>query len=866
MRKRSAEQKKETRNEIVKTLKSLIAPGIFALIIGGIIFFVVTYTNNIEEEVLIPVNSYAGDDKPIVLESSDLVLTMDPTTTYFDVKVKDTGAVWTSVPTNPEEDTLAMSAEKGHIRSTLSVTYSDDIGTEISLNNYTYSIENQTYDIEAGDDYITVHYSVGKVQKEYVIPPVCTATDMEEYFTRLDSTQLNLVKQYYKKYDINNLSKKDDKDALLENYPELANQVLYVLRDTATEAVKAKLQSIFDEAVGYTYEDLVSDKELDSSLSTNDNPVFNVDVTYRLDGRDLIVEMPYSAMEFPKDTPMLNIDLLPFFGAGTTDDEGFLFVPEGSGALIDFNNGKTAQSVYYANVYGWDMAHARDAVVHNTCTAFSTFGISKGGNSFICNIEGGSSYASIEADIAGRFNSYNFVNSEFGILEREQYDVGSIANNQVYIYQEELPDEVLSQRYTFVDSGSYVDMAKEYQNYLKKNYGQYLTLNDDASAPVVIEVVGAVDKVRQIVGIPVSRPLELTTYNEASDIITRLNSEGMDNMIVKMTGWCNGGVNQSILKDVDTVTALGSSRSLKNLCQNAAGLGVNVYLDGITEYAYDSDILDGFFSYRDSARFISRELSELYPYSNVTYGIREGLDGHYLLHEKLILEMMDNLYEAGQKYGAYGISFQDVGRDLSSDFYRSNPYSREDALVDQSQRLASIKDSGGNIMINAGNIYAAVYSDVITQMDLKGSEYTIIDEYVPFYELAIHGYITYTGNPVNICGTEQDEILESVAYGAGLSYSVMAEDVEALQKTLYPQYYGSSFESVHDRMIETYTRFNNELGHVFNQEMTGHVNLNENVSCTEYKDGTKVYVNFGYTDYSENGVNVPARDYVVVRK
>ena len=228
--------------------------------------------------------------------------------------------------------------------------------------------------------------------------------------------------------------------------------------------------------------------------------------------------------------------------------------------------------------------------------------------------------------------------------------------------------------------------------------------------------------------------------------------------------------------------------------------------------------------------------------------------------------MMDNLYEAGQKYGAYGISFQDVGRDLSSDFYRSNPYSREDALVDQSQRLASIKDSGGNIMINAGNIYAAVYSDVITQMDLKGSEYTIIDEYVPFYELAIHGYINYTGNPVNICGTEQDEILESVAYGAGLCYSVMAEDVEALQKTLYPQYYGSSFESVHDRMIETYTRFNNELGHVFNQEMTGHVNLNENVSCTEYKDGTKVYVNFGYTDYSENGVNVPARDYVVVRK
>ncbi len=864
MKKRSAEQITESRNAVLKTLKGMIVPVVVLVLIVGLFAFMVKNTAIEDEIEVIPVNAYAGDGKAIVLENDQLVFTMDPNTTYFTVRVKSSGKEWTSIPADVDNDTIAMGSEKGHIRSTVNLTYSDDIGSEVPLNNYSYSIENQTYDIESDEDSITVHYSIGKVQKEFTIPPVCTAARFEALLANATQAESNMIKQYYKKYDINNLGKKDDKEALLANYPELANQVLYILRDTATDAIKGKLQGMF-EGLGYTYEEYLEDKALDLSIAVNENPVFNIDVTYRIDGRDLIVEMPYSAMQFPADRPILTVDLLPFFGAGGLDDEGFMLVPEGSGSLIHFNNGKTAQSVYYANVYGWDMCHARNALVHNTSTAFSTFGISNGNDSFICNVERGASYAAVEADISGRFNCYNNVNVEYGVIEREQFDVGSISNNQVFVYQEDIPEETLSQRYTFIDSGSYVDMAKTYQEYLFGNYGEYITANTDTSAPVVLEIIGAVDKVKQIVGVPVSRPLELTTYKEANEIVTQLDSEGFDNMIVKMVGWCNDGVNQSILKDVDTVHSLGSGRDLKNLCETVASQGNAIYLDGITEYAYNSNVFDGFFAFKDSARFISRELSALYPYSNVTYGIREGLDAHYLLHEQLILKMMNNLYKATGKYGATGASFQDVGMDLASDFYRKNPYSREQALLDQSATLKAIRDDGGHFMINYGNIYAAVYSDVITHMDLMGSEYTIIDERIPFLELALHGYINYTGEAANICGDENQEILASAEYGAGLCYSVMAEEVEALQKTLYPQYYGSSYDSVHDRMVATYTRYNNELGHIFNQEMTGHRNLNEYVSCTEYKDGTKVYVNYGYEAFTVDGVTVPARDYKVVK-
>ena len=64
-----------------------------------------------------------------------------------------------------------------------------------------------------------------------------------------------------------------------------------------------------------------------------------------------------------------------------------------------------------------------------------------------------------------------------------------------------------------------------------------------------------------------------------------------------------------------------------------------------------------------------------------------------------------------------------------------------------------------------------------------------------------------------------------------------------------------------------YTRYNNELGHTFNQEMTDHENLSPYVSVTTYADGTKAYVNYSYADdyTAPDGTLVPLRDYVVVR-
>lgn len=866
MKKDKAVIKAKIKTALLQRLKSLIGPAIILLVIAIGILVIMFYTEKPEQEEIIRVNAYEGEETEFVLENDKLKFVLDAATTQFTLTTKDTGMVWYSNPTDAANDEKALTAEKNNLQSTLLLTYSTINGVDTLFNNYTYSIQNQIYEIEAGEDYIKILYSIGEMEKEYVIPPVITKERMEAYLDIMDNADKLMVNNYYKEYDINNLSRRDEeiKDELLANYPILETEVAYIIRDNATDNIKNRMQQIFESA-GYTYEEYVEDRELSLASSSFNRPVFNVSMIYRLEGADLVVEVPMDEIEFRDDFPLYNLSILPYFGAGTMEEEGYLLVPEGGGALIDFNNGKTAQSSYYTNLYGWDMATVRTAIVHDTRAYFNVFGIAKEDNSFICIIEDGTSYASVRADISGRSNSYNYVNAVYRVAHREQYDVGDRYNGSLFVYEEQIPQESLIQRYRFVASDSYVDMANVYHDYLASRYPEDFLPVTDAETPVALEILGAVDKVKQIFGIPVSRPLKLTKYSEAEQILKTLQDAGVGNLYVKLTGWMNGGVQQQLLTKVHTISELGSKKELAALIKYADENDIKLYLDGVTNYAYDSNIFDGFIVFRDAARLVSQEKAEIFEYSKVTFGQLEREDSYYLLSHSMIDKMADNLLAYADKNGA-GVSFQDMGMELSSDFDEHSPYTRQQALHSQEEKLKSAKENTAGAMINMGNDYAIPYVDIVTNMDMGGSEYTILDRTVPFYQLAIHGFVNYTGEPLNLTQNGEDELLRSAEYGAGLHFTFMNETAFILQNTTYSQYFAADFSAWSARAVDIYSRYNNELGHIFHQRMTDHEFLSDLVTCTTYEDGTRVYVNYSYEAYkAPDGTIVPARDYAVVK-
>ena len=869
MKKDKTKKNSALKAAILNQVKRLALPVILCAVILGAVYFVVTYKKTTEEEEAIKIKRYDGTEDLMVMENEHLLFTLDPMTTQFTLVVKETGETWYSNPQGVEENPLITSkTEKEKLQSTLLMTYSEIGGLTNTYNNYTYSVAKGIYEIEQGTDYIRINYTIGDVEREYYIPPVMTATDFDAWINKIDPKYQQYIKDYYTKYDINNWRKRDEdkKEQLLQDYPILATEVIYVLNPKTKQNMKKTFEDAFAEA-GYTMDDYKAHCELSNATQTTNNPIFGVSIIYRLDGDELVVEVPYDAMIYDEDRPIYAVTPLPYFGAGSTEDEGYLLVPEGGGAIINFNNGKTSQEAYYSNMYAWDYAMHREYVIHTTRSSFNAFGIANGDSSFLCILEEGAPYGSIAANISGKSDNtvYNYANVEYSVCVREKYDVGSIASSAIYVFLEELPAETLTQRYRFIDSNDYVDMAKNYQEYLLDKYGSDLAMNTDTATPIVFEIVGAVDKVRQIVGVPVSRPWKLTTYEEAEEMIRQLaTQDGIQNMSIKLSGWCNGGIRQKMLSKVKTIGALGGKKDLQNLADASKELGVDLYLEGITQYVYDSNLLDGFFSYTDAAKRLSKERAEIWEYSDVTYIAREGLDPYYLLHTDIAHEMVDNLVDAANTYGT-GAAFKDLGKDLSSDFYKKDYSSRYSVMTEQQAKLKEMSDAGLNVMINNGNDYAIAYSDIVTNMDLRGSKYTLIDEFIPFYQLAIHGMVNYTGFPINICGHEVDEILYAAEYGAGLSFTFMKESAFALQKTLYTEYYGSDFNAWHDRMLNIYNRYNSELGHIYNQKMVDHDNITDKLSCTVYEDGTKVYVNYSYDDYeTEDGI-IPARDYKVVK-
>ena len=849
-----------------KIILRLLSCAIVLALLAALTIFVINPLFKEEEHNVAEVNImyYEGPTKAMKMENDQISFELDPKTTHFKVTDKASGREWLSNPADASKDAKAVAANKETLSATAMVTYSTSSGT-VEMNNFKYSIEGGNYNvIQQEDGSIRVDYAIGKIEKIYMIPSAITKERYDAFVGQMKAATKKKLSSNYSLYKPADLDKKKNKDEIIALYPSVVEQELYILKDGTSESNKKKIEGYWAE-VNYTQEDYEIDQQLVAGSKDNSGAVFNVSLIYRLDGSDLVVEVPYNDIRYKAEYPLTYVTLLPMFGAAGTADEGFLFIPEGGGALINFNNGKTLQNSYYANVFGWDYAVGRKELINETRNTFPVFGMAKNGGSFLCFMEGATSYGGIQADISGRYNSYNTVSAKYNVIHAEQYNVSAKTAQLVYMFEKEVPQDTVVHRYRFLDSANYVDMANAYGDYLKATYPEMAEAVASEVNPVSVELVGAIDKTVVKFGVPVDSVVATTTFQQAQDIISDLTDRGVRNLNVRMAGWANGGVTQQVFTDVDILRELGGKKSMTALIAKAKELNVPVYFDGVNCFAYDSGILEGFVPFTDAARYANRVQIELLPFDVVQYQTADWLDSYYLVRPEYAKKNADNMLAELKKLGAYGVSFRDVGYLLSADYNPKNTTTREATKALNIQTLKDAKANGQQVMIRMGNDYAVPYANIITDMDLTGTAYSIIDQAVPFYQIALHGMKDYTGDPINLAGDYLQEFLRCVEYGEGLNFTFMAEDAKVLQDTYHSNYFGSTYAAWAEDAAAMIERYQADMDGLNQQRIVSHEKLTAHVAVTGYEDGSKVYVNYGSEDYTVDGVNIPARDYAVKR-
>jgi hypothetical protein len=341
---------------------------------------------------------------------------------------------------------------------------------------------------------------------------------------------------------------------------------------------------------------------------------------------------------------------------------------------------------------------------------------------------------------------------------------------------------------------------------------------------------------------------------------------GWKDVTVKLIGWFNGSVDHSVPSRINLIRELGGKKDFKKLAEAAEQNNYNFYVEADLVNMRDNDLFDSFGLYRDAARYVNRKRVESYPYSFVWFGERKQWGKlNYLARPAYTAKLIDGFVKNSGKLGASNIAFRNMGSKLSGDYNEKRLVSREASMNIRQAKLFELNQAGTGILVNSGNAYAVPCADFITDAVLDDQGFGITDVSVPFYQIALHGLVPYTGRAINLAEDYTKNLLKTIESGAGLYFSFMSAESAVLQETKFRQFYANEYGKwVHDADL-LYKKFAEDFGGLFGQSIEKHEILSPGVTVTVYEDGTRVIVNSGAAVWDYNGVRIGTDDYAVIR-
>ncbi len=585
-----------------------------------------------------------------------------------------------------------------------------------------------------------------------------------------------------------------------------------------------------------------------------------IPVVYSIEGGIFSAEIRLDEMQENGSCAIHTIELLPFFGAGGLQDEGYLFVPDGAGALIDFNNEKAEYPQYEKPVYGEDTTLLSDAYALNSeKIRIPVFGLKSGDHAFAAYICSGAESASIAAAVSGFLCSYNRVSSAVTYRSVETLDLKDHTGKNVtgvFTALNHIDTASYRVEYTFLNGAdaNVAGMAAVTRERLAAQ-----RQSRSLKQRLVLDLYGATHVEKAFLGIRYTGTRTLTTYEQALAILQDLKESGVSDMDVAYRCAAPGAVGGGLSLDVKPWKKLGGSKAYAALSAYAADNAIRMYpYADLQRYAKSSG---GFFTLTDSAMGLDLVPAKLYGYSSVTRAQDKTTQASYLLAPQKLAAAEKKLLKSVRSHRVDGLLLEEVAGSLYSDFSRKG-YLRDKARLETEQILRELSSETG-LMLADPNDYAFEYAEVITDLPMGSSGCRLFDRDVPFLQMVLHGLVDYTGRAVNLDGITQKEILDTIATGSQLKFALMSESAEAVVNTPLDCLYSAGYTDRADTLKALYRKVAAVNQAVLEAQMISYRNDGQ-LSCTGYDNGVQVVVNYTDKALELDGKTVPAHDCLVI--
>ncbi|MCH5347752.1 MAG: hypothetical protein J1E40_00385 [Oscillospiraceae bacterium] len=610
------------------------------------------------------------------------------------------------------------------------------------------------------------------------------------------------------------------------------------------------------------YQMKVTDTGVEATFDFGDAEIL-VPVKYTLNDNYLAVSVDTKEIiERNGDKIATDISLLTTFGAADSEEEGYFVIPDGSGALINFNNGKAGYKIYQGKVYGNDITAVKTTKPTTSQPIYlPMFGIVKNDGGLLVVADKGDTCATINTYVgAQNKTSYNSCYFDFEIRTSDEYLMGG-ESNPLKVFEKrgiKVP-EIEVRYYPVSDTGKvdYIDIADAYRNYLTDSEGVTKSAAADKTA-LYVDFYGGTLKTETVLGLPVTMQHKTTSFKDAKNILGQLKNMDVDSIVVQYNQWTTADIKEQVSDKAKAASKLGGNGAFEDLMDYAKINDITIYpaVDNLTFKTGK-----GYWTATDTAIRVSNAYSR-----QIEYDLAHGVENKYykamsLLSPRKYAKVFDNLADSYKKQGLSTISVGSATTVIYGDYGRTT-ISREMFKNNLQEYMADLQSSVGSILADGANAYVLKYVDHVSNVPLNSSKYDLFDVEIPFYQIVMSGLKPVSSTAVNGDAQIADLVLSAVASGTNVRFDFVADEANELKDTKYDKYYYADYRYWVEDAAGCYKFANEVLSDVAGNQITEYNILSDNEVETVYANGTKTVVNFADKTVTKNGNKISLYDYI----